>query len=197
MPELTTLATIDEHAHSPDEVYLKILRMLRCDPSRWAAFMSCADKVTYYQKCYGDLEEKCKTLEGQCQVLMMRLRSDLLAALLAAADGVLDNVSLRWSDDHALTIVMAANGYPGDYAKGSEIRGLPEAGTQEGVMIFHAGTRADGGRILANGGRVLNVTATGRAIAEARERAYAACGAIDWPGGFYRRDIGWRAMQRG
>jgi phosphoribosylamine--glycine ligase len=117
--------------------------------------------------------------------------------LLATVDGVLDKFSLAWRDDPALTIVMAAKGYPGDYGKGSEIRGLERAAALDGVVIFHAGTKLDAGRILANGGRVLNVTATGGTIAEARERAYAACAAIEWPEGFYRRDIGWRAIQRG
>jgi phosphoribosylamine--glycine ligase len=145
-------------------------------------------KLVEYNVRFGDPE---------CQVLMMRLRSDLLAAFMAAVDGALDGFSLRWSDDPSLTVVMASKGYPGDYAKGSEIHGLNGAAAQEGVMIFHAGTRRDGDRILANGGRVLNVTATARTIAEARTRAYAACAAIDWPQGFYRRDIGWRAMERG
>jgi phosphoribosylamine--glycine ligase len=142
-------------------------------------------KLVEYNVRFGDPE---------CQVLMMRLRSDLLAAFLATADGVLGDFSLRWSDDPALTVVMASKGYPGDYAKGSEIRGLDRAGNMEGVMVFHAGTKQDGNRIVASGGRVLNVTATAKTIAEARNRAYAACEAIDWPEGFYRRDIGWRAI---
>ncbi len=125
---------------------------------------------------------------------MMRLKSDLLAALLATADGVLDRFSLRWSDDTALTVVMAANGYPGDYAKGSQIGGLDAAAIDDQVMIFQAGTRRDGTQILADGGRVLNVTALGSSVAEARRRAYATLARIDWPGGFYRRDIGWRGM---
>jgi phosphoribosylamine--glycine ligase len=143
------------------------------------------------------LEYNVRFGDPECQALMMRLRSDLLAALLATVDGVLDKFSLAWRDDPALTIVMAAKGYPGDYGKGSEIHGLERAAAHDGVMIFHAGTKLDGARILANGGRVLNVAATGGTIAEARERAYAACAAIEWPEGFYRRDIGWRAIQRG
>jgi len=139
--------------------------------------------------------------DPECQVLMMRLRSDLLAAFLATADGVLDSFSLRWSDDPALTIVMASQGYPGDYGKGSEIAGLDRAAAHDGVMVFHAGTKrestGDGGsRIVANGGRVLNVTATGKTVAEAQRRAYEAAAEIDWPEGFYRRDIGWRAIER-
>jgi len=93
-------------------------------------------------------------------------------------------------------VVMAANGYPGDYAKGTTIDGLAEAAQIEGVEIFHAGTRAEGGRILANGGRVLNVTARGKTVREAKDRAYAAVGRIRWPEGFCRRDIGWRAVER-
>jgi phosphoribosylamine--glycine ligase len=140
--------------------------------------------------------------DPECQVLMMRLRSDLLAAFLATADGVLDRFSLRWSDDPALAIVMASKGYPGDYGKGSEIRGLDRAAAHDGVMIFHAGTKREStgdGRshIVANGGRVLNVAATGKTVAEAQRRAYEAAADIDWPEGFYRRDIGWRAIERG
>ncbi len=134
--------------------------------------------------------------DPECQVMMMRLKSDLLAALLATADGVLGSFDVRWHDDAALTIVMAARGYPGSYAKGDEIRGLARADAIEGVEIFHAGTRRDGDRILADGGRVLNITARGTTIAQARERAYAAVAMIDWPGGFYRHDIGWRAVGR-
>jgi phosphoribosylamine--glycine ligase len=134
--------------------------------------------------------------DPECQVLMMRLKSDLLAALLATADGVLATFDLRWRDDAALTVVMAAKGYPGDYAKDTEIRGLEKARKVQGVEIFHAGTRRDGDRVLAIGGRVLCVTARGPTVAEAQARAYEAVRAIDWPGGFYRTDIGWRAVAR-
>jgi phosphoribosylamine--glycine ligase len=96
----------------------------------------------------------------------------------------------------ALTVVMAANGYPGTPERGTEIRGLESASAVEGVQVFHAGTKRDGDRLIADGGRVLNVTASGKTVAEARERAYAAIAKIDWPGGFYRRDIGWRALER-
>jgi phosphoribosylamine--glycine ligase len=126
----------------------------------------------------------------------MRLKSDLLAALLATADGVLATFDLRWSDDVALTVVMASNGYPGNYTKGSEIRGLDAAGAIDGVEIFHAGTERRDGQLLATGGRVLNISARGRTVAEAQARAYAAIDRIDWPGGFCRRDIGWRAIAR-
>ena len=134
--------------------------------------------------------------DPETQVLMMRLTSDLLAAMIATSDGVLDHFDLRWRDDVALTVVMAANGYPGTPQKGTEIRGLVSAGDLAGVQIFHAGTRRDGDRILADGGRVLNVTALGATVAEAQQRAYAAIAKIDWPGGFYRHDIGWRAVLR-
>jgi phosphoribosylamine--glycine ligase len=145
-------------------------------------------KLIEYNVRFGDPE---------AQVLMLRLKSDLLSALLATADGVLNAFDVRWHDDAAITVVMAANGYPGDYGKGSEIRGLDAAQAVEGVEIFHAGTARDGGgRLIATGGRVLNVSARGKTLAEARERAYAAVGKIDWPGGFCRSDIGWRALQR-
>jgi len=134
--------------------------------------------------------------DPECQVLMLRLKSDVLAALLATADGVLKTFDLRWHEEPALAVVMAANGYPGDHARGTEIRGLDRAGAVEGVEIFHAGTRQEGGRLLASGGRVLNVAARGRTVAEAQRRVYEAIGRIDWPGGFCRSDIGWRAIAR-
>jgi phosphoribosylamine---glycine ligase len=139
--------------------------------------------------------------DPECQVLMLRLMSDLLPALIAAHDGQLKNFDLRWYDDAALTVVMAAKGYPGSYARGSVIEGLDAAAQVEGVEIFHAGTivdkiRADGARILANGGRVLNICARGKTVAEAQQRAYAAVDRIDWPEGFCRRDIGRRAIAR-
>ena len=134
--------------------------------------------------------------DPETQVLMLRLTSDIVPALLAACDGQLKNLSLRWSEDAALTVVMAAKGYPGAYAKGSAIEGLDAAAQVEGAEIFHAGTRADGGRILANGGRVLNVSARGKTVREAQTRAYAAVDLIRWPDGFCRRDIGWRAIER-
>ncbi|MDT8344170.1 MAG: phosphoribosylamine--glycine ligase [Thermohalobaculum sp.] len=134
--------------------------------------------------------------DPEAQVLMLRLASDIVPALMACATGGLDRITLDWRPDPALTVVMAARGYPGSYAKGSEIRGLDAAGAVEGVTVFHAGTKAEGGRVLANGGRVLNVTATGATVAEARARAYRAVDLIDWPGGFCRRDIAWRALAR-
>jgi phosphoribosylamine--glycine ligase len=135
--------------------------------------------------------------DPECQPLMLRLKSDLVPALMAARDGMLKNFDLRWHDDAALTVVMATKGYPGDYAKGSVIEGLDEAAAVEGVEIFHAGTANDAdGRLIANGGRVLGVSAIGRTVAEAQARAYAAVDKIRWPEGFCRRDIGWRAVAR-
>ena len=134
--------------------------------------------------------------DPETQVLMLRLQSDLLAALVASCEGTLDQVDLQWSDEVALTVVMAARGYPGAYAKGGEIRGIEAASRCEGVEIFHAGTARDGGRLLAAGGRVLNVSARGRSVKEAQARAYAAIDQLDWPEGFCRRDIGWRAIER-
>ena len=135
--------------------------------------------------------------DPECQVLMLRLKSDLVPALIAARDGVLKSFDLRWHADVALAVVMAANGYPGTYAKGSPIEGLDAAAAVEGVEIFHAGTRAEDDKILADGGRVLDVCALGRSVEEARGRAYAAIEKIRWPEGFCRRDIGWRAVARG
>ncbi len=142
------------------------------------------------------VEYNCRFGDPETQVLMMRLKSDLLTALLAMRDGQLGHLDLCWSDEAALTVVMATKGYPGDYPKGSEIRGLDAASRVPGVQIFHAGTARQDGCIVANGGRVLNVTATAPTIAEAQARAYAAVDLIDWPEGFCRRDIGWRALRR-
>jgi phosphoribosylamine--glycine ligase len=134
--------------------------------------------------------------DPETQVIMLRLMSDLLPALMASRDGQLKNFDLRWYPDAALTVVMAAKGYPGNYAKGSLIEGLSDAAQVEGVEIFHAGTRSDGDHILANGGRVLNVCARGNSVAQAQQRAYAAIDKIEWPDGFCRRDIGWQAIAR-
>lgn len=142
------------------------------------------------------IEYNCRFGDPECQVLMLRLKSDLLIALMACADGTLANINLRWHDAPALTVVMAAEGYPGTPVKGTPIRGLAEAASLPGVEIFHAGTAQKGDEIVANGGRVLNVTATGATVSEARDRAYAAIDRIDWDGGFFRRDIAWRAIGR-
>lgn len=134
--------------------------------------------------------------DPECQVLMLRMMSDLVPAMLACCDGQLKHFDLRWFPEAALTVVMAAKGYPGDYAKGTRIEGLDDAAKIEGVEIFHAGTVEKDGQILANGGRVLNVCATGKTVAEAQQRAYAAVDRIRWPEGFCRRDIGRQAVER-
>ncbi len=132
--------------------------------------------------------------DPECQVLMMRLGGQILDLLLAAAVGTLDKAQVNWADDHAMTIVMAANGYPGAYEKGSVIKGLDALVEDSSNMVFHAGTKLVDGEITANGGRVLNVTARGATLNEARERAYHAVNSIHWPDGFNRTDIGWRAL---
>jgi phosphoribosylamine--glycine ligase len=144
-------------------------------------------KLIEYNVRFGDPE---------CQVLMPRLMSDLVPALLASCDGVLKDFDLRWYPEVSLAVVMAAKGYPGEYARGTVIEGLEEAAAIEGVEIFHAGTRRDDGRLLANGGRVLNVCASGHDVSQARARAYAAIDKIRWREGFFRRDIGVRALDR-
>jgi phosphoribosylamine---glycine ligase len=175
-----------------DEIVLPTVRVMKAmgTPYKgvlYAGLMITTDgpKLIEYNVRFGNPE---------CQVLMLRLMSDLVPALLACCDGMLKNFDLRWYADAALTVVMAAKGYPGSYAKGSVIEGLEEAAQVEGVEIFHAGTLADGGRLLANGGRVLDVSAIGKTVAEAQARAYAAVDRIRWPDGFCRRDIGHRAI---
>ena len=132
--------------------------------------------------------------DPECQVLMMRLGGQALDLMLACAEGRLAEVAVNWADDHALTVVMAAKGYPGAYAKGSVIAGLESLPEDSHQMVFHAGTKAVDGTIRADGGRVLNVTARGATLQEARDRAYGMVGQVDWPEGIYRQDIGWRAL---
>jgi len=143
-------------------------------------------KLIEYNVRFGDPE---------CQALTMRLKDDLLVLLNAAVDGQLAHSSARWSDEAALTVVMAARGYPGTPEKGSVIRGV-EAAEAGGAKVFQAGTAVNAGALVANGGRVLNVTATGSRVRDAQKKAYAAVDRIDWPQGFCRRDIGWRAVER-
>lgn len=132
--------------------------------------------------------------DPECQVLMMRLQSDLLPLLYAAATGTLEGMKTEWRDDVALTVVMAARGYPGSYEKDTPIDALPEASAT--TKVFHAGTTMKDGRLVANGGRVLNVTATGKSVSEAKDAAYAAVRNVTWENGFHRNDIGWRAVAR-
>ncbi|WP_375776931.1 phosphoribosylamine--glycine ligase [Bradyrhizobium sp. ma5] len=134
--------------------------------------------------------------DPECQVLMLRMMSDIVPAFLASIDGQLKNFDLRWYPDPALTVVMAAKGYPGDYIKGTRIDGLDDAAKVDGVEIFHAGTVAKDGAILSNGGRVLNVCAMGKTVTEARDRTYQAVDRIKWPEGFCRRDIAWQAVEQ-
>ena len=141
------------------------------------------------------VEYNCRFGDPECQVLMPRLESDLLALLLAAREGTLDKVAVRWRDDAALTVVMASKGYPGVYRKGQTITGLDKAAALPGITLFHAGTAREGGHIVAVGGRVLNITATAPTVAEAQKRAYQAAALIGWPDAFCRKDIGWRALQ--
>ncbi|MDD9797662.1 MAG: phosphoribosylamine--glycine ligase [Alphaproteobacteria bacterium] len=143
-------------------------------------------KLVEYNVRFGDPE---------CQVLMARLQSDIVPALMAVAKGDIRDVQLEWAQEVALTVVMAADGYPESVKKGSEIKGLDKAAI-EGVTIFHAGTKIENGKYIANGGRVLNITSMGESVAAAQKKAYQTVEAIDWPEGFCRRDIGWRAIAR-
>jgi phosphoribosylamine---glycine ligase len=176
-----------------DDIVLPTLRAMKAMGAPYkgvlyAGLMITAEgpKLLEYNVRFGDPE---------CQVLMLRLMSDLVPALLASRDGVLKTFDLRWYPDAALTVVMAAKGYPGVYRTGSEIAGLDDAEKIEDVVIFHAGTKTEAGRIVANGGRVLAVSALGETIAAARSRSYAAIGRIQWPDGFCRSDIGARAIE--
>jgi phosphoribosylamine--glycine ligase len=173
------------------EPTLKAMQAMGCPYKGvlYAGLMITADgpKLVEYNARFGDPET---------QVLMLRLKSDLVPALLASRDGMLKSFDLRWYDEPALTVVMAAKGYPGAYARGTVIEGLDAAGKVEGVEIFHAGTKAERGKILANGGRVLDVSAIGKTVLEAQARAYEAVSRIRWPEGFCRHDIGWRAVER-
>jgi phosphoribosylamine--glycine ligase len=154
----------------------------------YAGLMLTADgpKLIEYNVRFGDPE---------CQVLMPRLKDDILVLMRAAADGQLGHMSVRWRDEAALTVVMAAKGYPASPEKGAPFSGL-EAAEADGAIVFQAGTAEEDGQLVASGGRVLNVTALGATVAEAQRRAYAAVDRIGFPGGFCRRDIGWRAVER-
>jgi phosphoribosylamine--glycine ligase len=177
-----------------DEIILPTVRAMAAMGAPYkgvlfAGLMITADgpKLIEFNARFGDPET---------QVLMLRMMSDIVPALLAACDGQLAHFDVRWYPEAALTVVMAAKGYPGAYEKGTIIEGLDDAATLDDVEIFHAGTRADSGRIVANGGRVLSICGLGKSVAEAQARAYAAVDRIRWPGGFCRRDIGWRAIAR-
>jgi phosphoribosylamine--glycine ligase len=142
-------------------------------------------KLVEYNVRFGDPE---------CQALMMRLGAQALDAMLACAKGELNNYKLNWADDHALTIVYAAKGYPGTYEKGSNILGLDTISESTNIQVFHAGTKEEDNNIIATGGRVLNITARGSSLKEAHRLAYETIEKIQWENGFYRNDIGWRAL---
>jgi phosphoribosylamine--glycine ligase len=182
------------NARVMDEMVMPTLRALKAmgTPYKgvlYAGVMITAQgpKLVEYNARFGDPE---------CQVLMIRMMSDIVPALLAAVDGELKHFDLRWYPEVALTVIMATKGYPGDYGKGSRIEGLEDAAKVEGVEIFHAGTKRADGHIVANGGRVLNICASGKTVKEAQARAYQAVDLIKWPEGFCRRDIGWQAVKR-
>jgi phosphoribosylamine--glycine ligase len=189
-----TVMTPQMQARVMDEIVVPTLKAMKAmgTPYKGVLFAGLmitneGPKLIEYNVRFGDPE---------AQVMMLRLMSDLLPALIAARDGQLKTFDLRWYPNAALTVVMAAKGYPGDYEKGSVIEGLDAAAAVEGVEIFHAGTKADSGQILANGGRVLCVSARAKTVTEAQARAYRAVDCIDWPEGFCRRDIGWQAVRR-
>ena len=190
----TPLVTAEIHSQIMQRIILPTVAGMKArgTPFRgvlYAGVMLTADgpKLFEYNVRFGDPE---------CQVLMLRMMSDIVPAMLAACDGQLKNFDIRWFDESALTVVMAAKGYPGDYKKGSRIEGLDEASKIEGVEIFHAGTIFSDSHVLANGGRVLNICASAKTISEAQRRAYAAVDRIRWSDGFCRRDIGWQAIEQ-
>ena len=132
--------------------------------------------------------------DPECQVLMMRLGGQILDALLSTAKSKLSDVKINWATDHSITVVMASNGYPGSYEKGTEIVGLANLPSNSNFMCFHAGTEEKNAKVLANGGRVLNITTRAETLVKAQKSAYEMLETIDWPEGFYRKDIGWRAL---
>jgi phosphoribosylamine--glycine ligase len=132
--------------------------------------------------------------DPECQVLMMRLGGQILDALLSTAKGKLSDVKINWANDHSITVVMASNGYPGSYKKGTQINGLADLPSDSNFMCFHAGTVEKNGKIVTNGGRVLNITTRAETLVEAQKNAYEMMRTIDWPEGFYRNDIGWKAL---
>ena len=132
--------------------------------------------------------------DPECQVLMLRLGAQALDLMHAAAEGRLSEAQVNWADDHAMTVVMAAEGYPGSYAKGQAIGGLDDLPEDSMHVMFHAGTTLRNGQVVSSGGRVLNATARGQSLREAADRAYALVDGVDWPGAALRRDIGWRAL---
>jgi phosphoribosylamine---glycine ligase len=188
--------TADMNKRVMDEIVFPTVRAMKAMGAPYKGVMFAGLMIT--KEGPQLIEYNVRFGDPECQVLMLRLMSDLVPALMAARDGQLKNFDLRWYPDAALAVVMAAKGYPGAYEKGSVIEGLGDAAQVEGVEIFHAGTITDNkdNRILANGGRVLNACARGKTVGEAQHRAYAAVDKIRWPGGFCRSDIGWQAIAR-
>jgi phosphoribosylamine---glycine ligase len=189
----TPFVTPDVHAAIMDRIILPTVAGMKARGTPFRGILYAGvmltepgPKLFEYNVRFGDPE---------CQVMMIRMMSDIVPAFLAACDGQLKNFDLRWFPEPALTVVMATKGYPGDYKKGSVIEGLDAAAKIEGVEIFHAGTAERDGRILANGGRVLNICASGKTVTEAQARAYQAIDRIQWPEGFCRRDIAWQAVE--
>jgi len=189
----TPVVTPKLHDQIMDEIINPTIKAMAAEGCPYKGVLFCGlmitkdgPKVLEYNVRFGDPE---------CQVLMARLESDVLEALLACTEGNLDTIKLKWHNDTALLVVMASNGYPAHYDKGSVIKGLDKASSLENVMVFHAGTTAKGTQIVANGGRVLGVTALGESVDQAHAKAYEGVASIDWPGGFNRTDIGWRAMK--
>jgi phosphoribosylamine---glycine ligase len=187
---------IDDAMHNRimDEIIMPTVKAMAAEGHPYKGVLFAGLMVT--EKGPELIEYNTRFGDPECQVLMSRLESDLLPALIATADATLDEIELIWRDDVALAVVMAARGYPGAYDKGSRIRNLETAGELPGVTVFHAGTALMEGEITASGGRVLGVTARAATVAEAQALAYQAVDVIDWPEGFCRRDIGWRAVAR-
>jgi phosphoribosylamine--glycine ligase len=192
-------------AYSPAPVLTKEIQQIAIDQIIQPTITEMARRGTPYQGVlYAGfmikdgkprlVEYNARFGDPECQVLMMRLGAQALDMLLACAENRLADARIHWANDHALTVVLATNGYPNTYAKGSQIKGLDTIEQSSKSQVFHAGTISDGDAILANGGRVLNVTARGDTLQQARDRAYAMIAQIDWPAGFHRTDIGWRAL---
>jgi len=177
-----------------DEIMIPTVKAMTAEGAAFKGVLYAGLMVT--EKGPELIEFNCRFGDPECQVILFRLISDLVPALLASIEGTLDKISLDWHDQVAMAVVMAAKGYPGQYEKGTPIQGLKDASSGENIHIFHAGTAIKDGRIIATGGRVLNITARGNTVTKARDLAYQAIVKIDWKNGFYRKDIGWRAIER-
>lgn len=174
-----------------EEIILPTMRAMQAEGTPFKGVLFAGLMIT--QEGPQLIEYNARFGDPETQSMMMRLRSDLVPVLLACAQGDVSRATLEFDPRSALCVVMASNGYPGDYVKNTVIRGLSDAASLPDTMIFHAGTAEKDGQIVATGGRVLGVTALGETAAQAQKNAYRAVDAIDWPEGFCRRDIGWRA----